>query len=132
MFVKKHMYGSNNRWIHAWIILDFPVSEAFQKALRVTSLLSQSFIKTFANSRDPGSPENGFMEPKYDLRFKLVIVHPNHPLTRWARIPRAKAPVFVVFSFQLPFVFLLPVDPDESWQTIDLVGFTLWKWKAGT
>ena len=25
----------------------------------------------------------GFMEPKYQKRFGLVIVHPNHALTRW-------------------------------------------------
>ena len=32
--------------------------------------------------RDPGltETENGFMEPKYDLRFGEVIGHPNHHL----------------------------------------------------
>ena len=45
------------------------------------------------NPRDPGSPsENGFMEPKY--LSEEEIVHPNHHLTRWARIPRGRMIVF--------------------------------------
>ena len=36
---------------------------------------------THFNPTDPGSPfENGFMEPKWPMRFVSVIVHLNHSL----------------------------------------------------
>ena len=45
--------------------------------MKMVGFFFGSCLKHVRIPRDPGSPsENGFMEPKYDLRFVSVIGHP--------------------------------------------------------